>query len=366
MKKESIYNRILLTLLASLLLVGGVGVTLFPAPVFSEQENRMLAHFPTISPEGLASGDLTEGIDIYLSERFPWRGTLRHLYATADLALGKMQSSGVMLREGETLLATPSPSTAVSRKNQAALMRLISEASTCSLPLHVAVIPHRTVALRALLPAFYGELPQAELEALTAALPDAHVLTHLREQRDWYRTDHHLTTRGAYRVYVALADMLGYVPFAESNFEVATVSDRFLGTLDARAGIPHITPDSISLWRFAGDTAYTVKRDGKTAAFDAFYDRERPQTRDGYAVFFGGNCGVLEVALSERDTRPTLLVVRDSYASAVIPFLARHFRIVAIDPRYVGEEALREGLRAADLALFLFGAQTLTETPLFK
>lgn len=366
MKKTGIYNRILLTLLAALLLVGGVGVTLFPAPTFSEQENRMLADFPTASPEGLASGGYTAAIDTYLSERFPWRGQLRNLYATTDLALGKMESSGVMLREGDTLLATPAPSTAISRKNQAALTRLAREINARPLPLHVAVIPHRTVALRALLPAFYGELSQAELERLTAALPDAHVLMHLRERGDWYRTDHHLTTRGAYRVYVALADTLGFTPHKESDFEITTTSDRFLGTLDARAGIPHITPDRIQLWRFAGDTEYLVRRDGKTAAFDAFYDREKLQTRDGYAVFFGGNCGVLEVTLFERDTRPTLLVVKDSYANAVIPFLARHFRILAIDPRYASEEVLREGLMAADVALFLFGAQTLTETPFLK
>lgn len=366
MKRQELYNRILLTSLAALLLVGGVGVTLFPAPPFSEQENRMLTDFPAVSPEGLASGSYTAAIDTYLSERFPWRGALRHLYATTDLALGKMASSGVMLREGDTLLATPAPSDTVLRKNQAGLTRLVREINACSLPLHITVIPHRTVALGALLPAFYGELPQAELGALTAALPDAHVLTHLREQGDWYRTDHHLTTKGAYRVYVALSGMLGYTPHEESDFQARTVSDHFLGTLDARAGIPHLTPDSIELWRFEGDTAYTVKRDGKTAPLDAFYDQAKLRTRDGYAVLFGGNCGVLEVSLGEGDTRPTLLVVRDSYASAVIPFLARHFQIIAVDPRYASGSALREELQAADAALFLFGAQTLTETPFFK
>lgn len=104
----------------------------------------------------------------------------------------------------------------------------------------------------------------------------------------------------------------------------------------------------------------------KTAHLDAFYDHAKLKTRDGYAVLFGGNCGVLEVSSGEGDTRPTLLVVRDSYASAVIPLLVRHFQIIAIDPRYASGSALREGLQVADAALFLFGAQTLTETPFFK
>lgn len=364
MKRQAPYNRILLVFLALLLLVGGVGVTLFPAPTLSEQENRILKNFPTLSAEALASGNFTADIDTYLSERFPWRGALRHLYATSDLALGKMETSGIMPR-GDTLLAAPQPSTAITRKNTNSLGRLTEEAHALSLPLHVAVIPHRTNALQALLPAFYRQAPLPTHETLTAKLPGAHVLAHLSAPEDWYRTDHHLTTRGAYRAYVALSAALGYTPYDETDFRVVTASSSFLGTLDARAGLPHIAPDSIALWRFAGDTAYLVKRDGKAAHFDAFYDPAKLKTRDKYAVFCGGNCGILEISLGEHDTRPTLLVVRDSYAAAILPFLARHFHIIAIDPRYASEKALREGLQAADAALFLFGTQTVTETPFF-
>ena len=364
-KKGSVYNRILLAVLAALLLIGGIGAIFFPAPMFSESENRMLASFPTVSAEGLSSGSYTAAIDTYLAERFPWREPLRHLYAAADLALGKMQSSGVLLREGDTLLAEPSPNATVTRKNLSALKRLFGEANALSLPFHVAAIPHRTNALLSLCPPFY-KTPRTEHEALKSTLPDAHILTHLNEKRDWYRTDHHLTTRGAYRVYVALSGMLGYTPYTERDFQTGTASGSFLGTLDAKAGLTHITPDSITLWRFAGDTEYLVKRDGKNAYFDAFYDHSSLQTRDQYAVFCGGNCGTLEISLGARDTRPTLLVVKDSYANTVLPFLARHFRIIAIDPRYADSHALLTALQAADLALMLFGMQTITESPFLK
>ncbi len=365
LKKNSPTDRALLLLLSLFLLLGSIGVTFFPAARFSAEENRTLADFPHVSAAALSSGEYTAAIDTYLAERFPWRGELRNLYATTDIALGKMQSSGVMLREGHTLLAKPSPSAVIFRKNLTALTRLVSEASTLSLPLHAAIIPHRTNALQSLLPAFYKQPPTSDPEALTSALPNAHILTHLTEQGDWYRTDHHLTTKGAYRVYAALSGALGYVPFAPEDFQISIVSEAFLGTLDAKAGLARITPDHIALWRFEKDGEYLIKRDGKVAPFDAFYDQSKLQTRDQYAVFFGGNCGVLEISEKRTDERSTLLVIKDSYANAILPFLARHFRIIAIDPRYASSEALRAELQAADAALMLFGMQTITETPFF-
>ena len=34
------------------------------------------------------------------------------------------------------------------------------------------------------------------------------------------------------------------------------------------------------------------------------------------------------------DDRPRLLLIKDSYANALIPFLALHFDITVVDPRY--------------------------------
>ena len=86
MKKQELYNRILLSSLAALLLVGGVGVTLFPAPAFSEQENRMLTDFPAVSPEGLASGSYTAAIDTYLQSILK----IFFLFFTAEAVVDEM------------------------------------------------------------------------------------------------------------------------------------------------------------------------------------------------------------------------------------------------------------------------------------
>jgi hypothetical protein len=74
----------------------------------------------------------------------------------------------------------------------------------------------------------------------------------------------------------------------------------------------------------------------------------------------GGNYATLTVDQGESDTRPTLLLIKDSFANALMPFLARHFRILAVDPRYAKPD-FDVLFQKADRALLLCGLGTLTE-----
>ena len=109
---------------------------------------------------------------------------------------------------------------------------------------------------------------------------------------------------------------------------------------------------------------YRVLRDGQPAAFTGLYDEEKLSSHDQYSLFLGGNCGLLQIDLGEADTRPTLLVIKDSFANSLLPFLARHYRITAVDPRYYTGK-LQPLLQNTDTVLTLCGMQTLTQSPFF-
>ena len=53
---------------------------------------------------------------------------------------------------------------------------------------------------------------------------------------------------------------------------------------------------------------------------------------DKYAVLLGGNYAHASV-YSDAE-KPSLLIIKDSFANAVIPFLSLHFNIDLVDPRY--------------------------------
>lgn len=358
MKKESVGNKILLFGTAGILLCGSIGLCAFPAPRLSATENRYLAAFPTFSAKALANGAYTAALDTYATERVPFRGICRHAYAAFELALGRNESHGVILCRDGSLCRRFEVNEQVYERNLAALPRL--QKSLAGLPFTVAAVPRRIDVQSKLLPAHYDT---AREQNIWEKLP-AGVVTFSDATKDtqWYRTDHHWTTEGAYFAYVRLSRHLGYTPYAANDFTPTTVSQSFLGTSAAAAGFLGITPDTVQLWRYDGDESYRVLRDGKPAEFAGLYDTDKVNGSDQYSLFLGGNCGILQIDLGEKDARPTLLVIKDSFANSLLPFLARHYRIRAVDPRYCADK-LHSLAAGVDAALLLCGIQSLASAP---
>ena len=361
MQKRRQADRGLILITAIFLLAGCVALTFFPAARFSAVENRNLAAFPTFSATELASGSFTAALDTYATERFPARRALRGLRGVCQLAEGKCEVGGVLLCTDGSLCKRMTVNDRAYAQKHSALQALRAAYGE---KLTVAIAPRRIDARTAVLPSIYDQSENAGVwQTLHEALPAALTFPALNADAHWYRTDHHWSTEGAYLAYCRLGRVMGFTPHGEDAFTKEIVSENFLGTSDAAAGLPFTTPDRITLYRYVGDTAFTVKRDGKAAPFTGFYDAERLSTRDQYAVFFGGNCGILEI-LGEQDL-PSLLVIKDSFANALLPFLSRHYNVTAIDPRYCNDR-IEAYASAADQILILCNMQTLTESAVFR
>ena len=350
----------------ALLLLGCLLLLFFPQPQFSERENRMLAAMPRYSVAAMIDGSYAAGFESYATERIPYRNEMRSLRAVLELAMGKREIGGVVLCRDGSLAARPQENKRTYSQNLAALQRLLSQSETAGVSSTVAVVPRRIEMADKLPYGCAATLDKSAYQRLRDALPSAVVADFLTVDH-WYRTDHHLTSEGAYALYAALGAELGYSPLPKSAFSPVTVCEDFFGTADAAAGIPHLAPDKISLWRYAGDEDISVSKDGVPAAF-GLYDLSKLGTRDKYSVFLGGNDAVTVIDSSKKsadDPRPTLFLIKDSFANALIPFLARHFRIVAADPRY-GIIDTAAHLASADRLLILSGMATLGEAPLAR
>ena len=348
----------MLCVLAGALLIGGISLSCFPAPRFSAKENRYLAAFPQAELSAVCDGSYTAAIDAYATERFPARNRLRQLGAVYQLALGQRELGGVLLCRDGSLLRRITPNERSFSKNLSALChwhQVYGEKLT------VAAVPAAVMLRQAALPLFYDRSQDLGiLQAIRCACPDALLFSELDGDADWYRTDHHWTTAGAYRAYQALGSALGYTPLPENAFTKEVASQSFYGTAHAATGSPFTRPDVITLYRFPQESDLSVRIDGKDAPFAGLYDFEKLQTQDGYGVFLGGNHA--EMTITATASRPALLVIKDSFANALLPFLALHFDLTVVDPRYTKEE-LASYCSHAERILFLCGVQTLCETP---
>ena len=364
MKKRKLNVWLLPIFVAVLLFFGGLLLLFCPAPCFSAAENRLLTERPTFTWQSLASGEYTATWERYTAERLFGRDALRSIHAWFELLLGKKESGGVMLLRDRSLAARPTANAVLQGRNIEAIGSLQRACSKHALPFYIGIVPYRAEARAALLPSGYTPTATKELLAAVEGKADSAVaFSDIINEEEWFRTDHHWTADGAYRAYCTLGALLGYTPYAKADFTKEIVSTDFYGTGARTAGIPSITPDHITLWRYEGDSGYRLQKDGRCADFEGFYDLEKCHTCDGYAVFLGGNDGLLTIDTAEPlEGRETLLLWRDSYAAALLPFLARHYRIIAVDPRYYrGDTAAL--LQRADKVLLLAGAVTLAEAP---
>ena len=354
-------NKITVIIFAVLMLGLSAFAVLKPRTEYSESERRKLAAFPKFTLSSFESGSFAENFETASLDQFPLRDECIRLAATLDLALGRGESGGVLYgRNGQQVrrLFNAYRSRTERAENTdyydeahvaaslTALSALRERLEAQGIPLTVLLAPRTVdVATAAGYPSVLSDRLHEQVETGLATVPHIDMTPDFRArfaagEYVMYRTDHHWTTGGAYLAYRALMETWGRGDEALSAglFTVRRVED-FAGTTAARSGFPVQNPDVLELWETPWDTAYTVctVTDGKQKPLlSGFVNEAYLTTRDKYGAFLDGTHRVITVELTDADplasaSRPRLLLARDSYASALIPFLARHFDIVAVD-----------------------------------
>lgn len=154
-----------------------------------------------------------------------------------------------------------------------------------------------------------------------------------KQEEIYYKTDHHMTSRGAYLLYVSYCRKAGITPAALTEFTEKEVSSSFLGTFDSKARLPNQTPDRITIFENEKNT------DLKEVIYDneiskSIYNEEYLSKKDKYSYFLNGNNSKV-VVKTKVENGQKLLVIKDSYAHNMAQFLCQNYEeIHFIDPRY--------------------------------
>ena len=345
-----------------------LSLCLTPQRSFSEAENRSLQTWQAPTARTLVSGEFSRQLRDAFADQFPLRALFCRLKAQGERWLGRTENNGILFgKDGYLIPKNEYGSLTVAQSNLAAL-GLFSEQS--ALPVTVLIVPRSVDVMTSALPAIYDPARASEVISLIETLGEDAVfpLEELRQAADageavWYKTDHHWTTYGAYLAYVALAPTLGYTPKELSFFQVERVSDDFLGTSDSAIGGIAEEADEILLFRYEGDTRYWRQADSGAWA-RGLYDADALAEKDQYRIFLGGNAGIMRIRDPDNTEKPRLLLVKDSFANALLPFLALHFDVDLVDPRYgSGEPSDLLFSEEYDQILLVQGLDTLATDP---
>lgn len=352
-----------------LLAVINLSFFLLPKQEFSTNEKRVLQSAPKFSWNRLANGSLFSSIDSYISDHFSGRDFWVGFNAYYQQLCGLNAAGEIYQGKDGWLMERPVESGKTFQDNVQVLEQF---AKKTELPMTLLSVPTTGYIMEDKLPRLHDAYPDAEmLKTLQTAcngnlkwagITNA-LLDHLSEDT-FYHTDHHWTSRGAYQAYRVLAQMWGLPAADASEYEITAVNG-FYGTAYSKSGLWAKKPDTVELWRdpfvqtkvsvFDENKPFPTEQDGM------FFEKHLEEA-DKYPVFLDGNHA--RVTITSNVPSGKLLIVRDSFAHCLAPFLARHFQqIDLVDLRYFKEQTISQMIEQNhyDQVLFVFGLASLAE-----
>lgn len=320
------------------LLTVGLLCFILPQKTFSENENRVLSTFRPSDFSGLGDEHFQEDFESFLTDQFPGRENLVRLSSGLKYATGTRDIGGVYAgRNGRLFLqVTEKDASAGKWEDREAALKAFLDAFP-ELQTDLILVPPASALYAGDLPAFAytfdypARIGQARAYAETKdnlnLIEVESALQNAKEQGQnlYYRTDHHWTFYGARAAYRAYLEQLGRTPAAGDALPVSEDGD-FYGTLASKSMLP-VDPDRLQ---------YSLLPEGCTATADgkeiAVYHPERLEGKDHYLFFFDGNHAQMEL---HGKGQGSVLVVKDSFANAFLPFLLSDFETIhVIDLRY--------------------------------
>lgn len=342
---------------------------LLPDKAFSDYENRMLQTFPDFSASSYLDGSFESNLEKYSNDQFAFRSIFVKVKSSIDSAAGSVYSNGVWKARGGYLIEDTTVPTESRIDNALAAIGTF-KAANLSLKMNFLLAPNAVSILDDKLPLsarpkdqnVYMDKMFDGLSSLGVGTIDVRE-TFEKNKNDtqlYYYTDHHWTSDGALLAFNQFRTQNGLD--TSQDFTNYTVDNDFVGTLASKSGFVVNSADVLKVGMPAEDSSYKdsiIYYEDTKEKTSEFYNFDNLDKKDAYTVFGGSNHPVYTIKTPVSENR-RLLLIKDSYANSMIPYLAQYYReIVVVDPRYYFDSI--EDLIAIEQineVLFLYNANT--------
>lgn len=357
-------------LFPALLVLAFVVNLILPDKSFSDEENRILQSMPAFSFASYKEGRFEKKLENYANDQFMMRNQLIRVKSAADSAIGKTYSNSVFSCKDNYLMEDITvPDEKKVEKNIESIADFKKKYP--SLEMSFLLAPNAANILSDKLPLFAAPRDQnKDIDSFYKKMKDIGITTidvrpSFIENKDkmqlYYRTDHHWTSDGAYLAFNQIAKTLNLENDVE--YKPFTVKTDFRGTLSSKSGFNNGLNDTIVIYLPKPDSNY---KNSVIYYFDSkektteFYKPSNLKIKDAYTVFGGSNHPIYTID-TPVDNNKSLLLIKDSYANSVIPFLSQCYRkIVVVDPRYFYDsiDKIIDTHNITDV-MFLYNANTI-------
>lgn len=329
-----------------LTIVFGFSILSFVIPdkAKSAEENRVLAQTPSLSYQTYFEGRFQTKLEQYFNDQFPFRNSLIKWKTASDLTLDIIESNGVIKsKDGYLIERIKNPSENNIRHDIKSLDNFKRSNPNCNF--YFLLAPNAGNIMSEKLPrtvhmsnqnkymtSFFNDLKKIGITPIDSRKT---LEKNIDKQQLYYRTDHHWTTGAAYLAYKEAHKEMGLD--SDIKYKKLSIHRNFRGTLASKSGFTNGRNDELQIYwpkknQNYHDSIYNFVDVKKTT--NTFYAFDNLKKKDAYTIFGGWNHPFYTISTPTQSTRK-LLLVKDSYANCMIPFLTQDFRkIVVVDPRY--------------------------------
>lgn len=366
MKKRNQKTALPLLLSVSVLLI--LLYLVFGRPTeYKELEKSYRAECPLLTGEALFSGEFGTEFEEYLTDRIPPRNLFVGINSYMRLLTNRQNTTEIWMDGAGTLYESPVNRDYTVLNKSLGKINLFAD-SNPQFNVTLLIVPEAGFISDRLSPVLHSCYKDDVIFSdIKGGLSENVHFTDVTESllnsdKDcFYRCDHHWNSYGAYLAYKELSGPLGYVP---EGYSVSDTVSGFYGTTYSRSGLWLCEGDTIELSDCGCPVSVTFSDDENT--YDTLYFTEKYEdSPDKYPLFLDGNHPVCTVKNKKGNTGKNLMIVKDSYAMSLVPFLIKHYDTITImDLRYTKESVSRimEENRISDVLILYSLDHMLTDT----
>ena len=361
-------RKYLITVLFVALMAISVGLLAAPADVASiEEENRELKTMPQFTLSRMWSGEFSKEFEAFVDDNIAYRGELmafsdkiksrvgytpddmgRIIITTSDIGTGESNEGRLVLYDGYIMEMFDKNEEAETKYAES--LNALREAIPDSIRMYSILVP---TALESSSPA-YSSAQDSQKEAinyvnskLKGIFPvDVYsALLASKSETLYFKTDHHWTTDGAYVAYNKYMEMSGGPVAAQTDF-TRKENGEFYGSLylKAKSQLTEQEMDTIFYYDITEKNDIFIRMRAEDNVTEYGVGAPMFNTdNSNYNLFFGGDNPLMEITNDSNPDGKTVIVIKDSYANAFIPWLAASSsKVIVIDPRSFGGSLIEE------------------------
>lgn len=336
-------KRVVVILYCAIILLLAAWFMVSPKKEFSENENRYLAKSPALNGKNILNGDYMEDVSTWLSDHFPMRDFFMGFKSAVEIGTGRRELNGVYVAQEEYLIEDYAQPVNTERISDT-FKRFYDKVDLAQVDVKLMLIPTAVTVYKDKLPSGAPVLDQMataqeiyEKSGIPAVDCNTSLVSGAASGQLYYRTDHHWTTYGAYRGYLAYCEAKGLTPISLEELQSQTVTEEFAGTLYSKVNDYNHKKDSITIYENPDDKL-TVTYVDTGEVTDSLYNMSYLEVKDKYSMFLNNIHTLVEIENETADSEAVLMLIKDSYANSIVPFLAHHYqKIYVFDTRYYKE-----------------------------